>query len=130
MIYDNTDKVIGEFSESLLNRYQIGFETSMRSSDFILDCVHLLYFKCHKINLNRGGSHIHSLNWITVPLNHEKIGKNPERISKIKPFLDKHNWERINYPYEKDDWKKIEKNGLTYFVCSKQEFISCLRFKI
>ena len=32
---------------------------------------------------------------------------------KIKPFIDKCNWERINYPSEKDDWKKFEKNHLT-----------------
>ena len=52
MIYDNTNEVIKELFESLLNRYQIGLETSIRSIDFIFDCVHLLYYKCHKINLN------------------------------------------------------------------------------
>ena len=28
----------------------------MTGRDFILDCVHLLYYKCQKINPNRGGS--------------------------------------------------------------------------
>ena len=28
---------------------------------------------------------------VTFALNHDKIGKSPERISKIKPFTDKHN---------------------------------------
>ena len=46
MIYDNTDEVIEELFESLLCKYQIGLETSMRRSDFIFDCVHLLYYKC------------------------------------------------------------------------------------
>ena len=50
MTYDNADEVFGELLESLFNRYQIRLETSMRESDFIFDCVHLLYYKCHKIN--------------------------------------------------------------------------------
>ena len=32
----------------------------MKGSDFIFDCVHLLYYKCHEINLNRSGSYIDS----------------------------------------------------------------------
>ena len=32
--------------------------------------------------------------------------KDPQRITKI-------NWEGINFPSEKDDWKKFEKNNLT-----------------
>ena len=44
-------------------------------------------------------------------MNHEKVRKDPQRI-KIKHFLDKYNWEGINYPSEKDGWKKIEKNNL------------------
>ena len=34
------DKVI---FYSLLCRYRIGLETSMKSNNFVLDCVHLLY---------------------------------------------------------------------------------------
>ena len=37
MIYDNAEEVIKELFESLLNRYQIRLETSMRGSDFIFD---------------------------------------------------------------------------------------------
>ena len=33
---------------------------SMESSDFIFGCVHLLYYKCHKINFKRGGLYIDS----------------------------------------------------------------------
>ena len=50
MINDKADEVIEKFFELLLNRYQIGSKTSVRASDFILDCVHLLLYKCHKIN--------------------------------------------------------------------------------
>ena len=53
-----------ESFQSLLSRYQIRLETSMMVSDFVFDCVHLLYYKCHKINPNRGGSYIDSPDWI------------------------------------------------------------------
>ena len=43
--------------QSLLSRYQIGLEASMKGSDFIFNCGHLLHYKCHKINLKGGGSH-------------------------------------------------------------------------
>ena len=49
MIYDNADDDIEESFQSLLCRYQIGLKTSMGGSDFIFDCIHLLYYKCCKI---------------------------------------------------------------------------------
>ena len=63
MISDLTDEVIGKLFNSLKNRYQNNLQL-MRGSDFILDYVQLLYYKCHKINLNRGGSYIDFLDWI------------------------------------------------------------------
>ena len=39
MIYDNAE----ELFESLLDRYKIGLETSIRSSDVVFDCVGLFY---------------------------------------------------------------------------------------
>ena len=52
---DKAHEVIEELFQSLLSRYQIGLETSMKGSDFIFDCVNLSYWKCHKINFKRGG---------------------------------------------------------------------------
>ena len=43
MTYDKADEVIEECFESVLKRYQFGLETLMNGSDFILDCVELLY---------------------------------------------------------------------------------------
>ena len=105
----------------------------MRDSEFAFGYVQLLYYKCHKRNLNCRGSYIDSPDWIknkkvtinsinkkynkyleyaiTVSLNYEDIGK--KGWTGIKPFINKYNWERINYPSEKDDWKKIEKNNVT-----------------
>ena len=95
----------------------------MKGSNFIFDCVHLLYWKCHKLNLKRGGSYKDSPEWIkikkatinpinekdskgfqyalTVALNHERIKEDPQRITKIKPSIDNYNWEGINYPSER-----------------------------
>ena len=72
----------------------------MRGSEFVFDYVHLIYYKCHRINLNRRGSYIDSSDWIknkkttinhtnnkdnkcfqyavTVMLNYEKIKKDPQ----------------------------------------------------
>ena len=72
----------------------------MKGSDFIFDCVHLLYYKYHEINFKRRESYIDSLNWIqkynwccqyatTVALDHEEIEKHPEKITKTKIFIYK-----------------------------------------
>ena len=66
IIYDKADEVIKEHFELLLKRYQIGLVTSIKSSDFIFDCVHLLYYQCHKINLNRGGPYRDSSDWTKI----------------------------------------------------------------
>ena len=57
MIHDEADEVTKEPFESLLKRYQIWLETSMKCGDVIFYYVSLLYYKCHKINLNCGGSY-------------------------------------------------------------------------
>ena len=40
---------------------------------------------------------------LTVALNHEEIAKDPQRTTKIEPFLNKYNFEGINFPSEKED---------------------------
>ena len=132
MSYGNLYEVVNELFESLLSRYQIGLEASMRGSDFIFDSVQLLYYKCHKINFKRGGSYIDSPDWIkkkkttinpkseddkcfqnavTAVLNYGQIELHPERVSNIKPFINKYNWKGINYPSKIDEWKTFAKNN-------------------
>ena len=81
----------------------------MRKSKFVFDSIDLLCYKLDKISLNRGASYIDYPEWLknkkatinpknnydkcfqyalTVALNYQKIKNNPERISKIKPFID------------------------------------------
>ena len=64
MINNKTDEVIKELFKSLTKKYEIEFKKSMRDNDFISDCVHLLYYKCHKADPNRGGSYIDSPDWV------------------------------------------------------------------
>ena len=44
--------------------FLIHYLESMEGIEFVFDYVHLLYYECHKINPNRGGSYIHSPDWI------------------------------------------------------------------
>ena len=102
----------------------------MKGNELIFDEVDLLYYKCHEISLNRGGSYIDSPKWlknikatinpenddkcfhaVTVALNHEKIKSNPERILKIKPFIDQCNWKEMDFPSHIKDWKMSESSN-------------------
>ena len=99
----------------------------MKVSEFVFDYIYLFYYKT---NPSCGGSYIDSLDWIktnkktktnsisnkdkcfqytvTVMLNHEEILKDLQRIT-TKPFINKYNWEGINFTSGKDDWKKLRK---------------------
>ena len=57
MFNDEADEVIKELFDSLKNRYQNNLE-SMKDIEFVFYYVHLLYYKCHKVNPDRGESYI------------------------------------------------------------------------
>ena len=52
MIGYETDEIIEELFESLLQKYQEGLEERMRRSEFIFDRIGLLCYELHKISLN------------------------------------------------------------------------------
>ena len=65
----NTEILIGnetnEIIEERLQEQQEGLEKKMRGSNlFFFDSVDLLYYKLHKISLNRGGAYIDSPEWL------------------------------------------------------------------
>ena len=87
----------------------------------------------HKISLNRGSSYIKSPEYIknkgvtidpknsknsncfqypiTAALNHQNTGQHPERISKLKPFINNYNWKDIEFPSHSKDWRKFEQSN-------------------
>ena len=133
MIGSETNEIIMELFKSFLQKYQEGLEESMRGSEFVYDSVDVLYYNLNKVSLSRGGSYIDSPKWVknkratinpknkkdgryfqyavTVALNHEQIKDHPERISKIKAFIDKYDWKEIDFPSQGKDWKKFESNN-------------------
>ena len=135
MIGKETDDIIKELSEYLLQRYQEGLEKKMKGSKFVLDNVDLLYYHLHKTSLRRGKSYIKSPEWLknkratiylknkkddncfqyvlTVAFNWEKIVGNPPRISKIKAFISQYEWKGMDFPSHLKDWKKFEQNNKT-----------------
>ena len=48
---------------------------------------------------------------ISTALNYEKINNHPERISKIKPVINKYDWKDINFPSHEEDWNTFENNN-------------------
>ena len=52
---------------------------------------------------------------VTLALNLDTINNNPERISKIKPFIEQYNWKEIDFPSTNKDWKKFELNNKIAF---------------
>ena len=53
------------------------------------------------------------LNALDDALNYQTIETHPERISKLKPYINKYNWEGIEFPAGPKDWKKIDQNNKT-----------------
>ena len=104
----------------------------MREIDFNSDSVDLSFYHLQKISLKRVGSYIDSPEWLkkkkatinlknndddcfqyalVVALNYQNIKKDPQRISKIKSFIDQYNWKEIDFPSHSKDWKKFELNN-------------------
>ena len=60
LIGTETDDVSNELFKSFFKKYQKGLETKIKGSEFVFDSIGLLYYRLHKISLNRGGSYIDS----------------------------------------------------------------------
>ena len=118
-------------------------------SEFVSNYIHLWYYKYNKINLYSAVKYTNYTEWIkktinstskkykkhvqnavTVALILEEIKKYLQRITKIKPFMNKYNWERKYVPSEKDDWKKIEKNNVTYILLMFQNITEIVKRNI
>ena len=129
---DDNDDIIEELFKSFLQKYEENLQNKMRGTDFEFDGVNLLYYDFNEISLNRGGSYIDSPKWlkdkkstinpknnddkcfqyaVTLALNLDEINKHPQRISRIKPFINQYNWKDIDFPPTNKDWKRFELNN-------------------
>ena len=133
MVGVDNNEIIKHLFNSLLQRYQKGLEASMRGSDFVFDYAESLSYIFHKIDMKRSGSYTETPKWIknkkatinpqnkdddkcfqyavTIALNYDRIENHPERVSKVKPFINQYDWSEIIFPSHVGDWKKFELNN-------------------
>ena len=128
---DDTNEIIKLLFESFLQRFEENLQNKMRGSEFEFDGINFFYYNFNKMSIYTGGSYIDSPKWLkdkkstinpknndykcfqyaaTLALNLNRINKNPQRISKIKPFINNYNWKDIHFPTTSKDWKKFECN--------------------
>ena len=117
-----TEEITEKLIMSLLQKYQDNLQNKMRGSDFIFNGVNYLFYHFNRITISKGGSYIESSKWFKdkkctinqknndnkcfqyatiLALNFNKIDKHPQRISRIKPFIENYNWNDINFPTTK-----------------------------
>ena len=127
-----TEEIMEKLIMQLLQKYQDNLQNKMKGSDFIFNGVNYLFYDLNRITISKGGSYIESPKWLTdkkctinqknnnnkcfqyattLALNFNNIDKHPQRISKIKPFIDNYNWNDIKFPTAKKDWNKFELNN-------------------
>ena len=132
MFGDDNYDIIEQLFESFFKKYEENLQNKMRGSEFEFDGANFLYYDFNKTSINRGGCYIDSPKWlkdkkstinprnnddkcfqyaVTLALNLGKIKKDPQRVSKIKPFIEKYNSEDIDFPSTSKDWKKFECNN-------------------
>ena len=103
----------------------------MNGSSFIFERVDLLEYHLHKISLNRGDSYIDSFTWtknkgvtinprntknhrcfqyaLIAVLNCQNIDHHPERIFKLRPFINNYNWKDIEFPSRSKTGENLNK---------------------
>ena len=109
---DDTNEIIKLLFESFLQRFEENLQNNMRGSEFEFDSINFLYYNFNKTSIYRGGSYISSPKWLkdkkstinpknndykcfqyaaTLALNLNRINKDPQKISKTKPFINNYN---------------------------------------
>ena len=129
---DDTNEIIKLLFESFLQRFEENLQNKMRGSEFEFDRINFFYYSFNKTSIYRGGTCIDSPKWlkdkkstinpknnddkcfqyaVTLALNLDNIDNHPERISKIKPFINQYNWKDIDFPPTNKDWRKFKLNN-------------------
>ena len=71
------------------------------------------WLKAKKEAIINNNSNNNFQNALDDSLNYQTIEKDPQRISKLKPYINKYNWEGIDFPAGPKEWIKCEKNNKT-----------------
>ncbi|XP_057299543.1 uncharacterized protein LOC130630167 [Hydractinia symbiolongicarpus] len=104
----------------------------LKKSDYIFNRITEMTYHCHMIDLMRGRSWFKTPEWlqkkhciinpknedeqcfkwaVIAALHFDSIGAHPERISKLKPFVEQYNWSGIEFPTPNTHWKKFERQN-------------------
>ena len=130
---DNTDDIVTTLLESFLENYEREENILRNGSNNIFDYVDLTLMQFHSIELKRGSSYIPSPKWISdkratinpqnthnnkcfkyatiAALHHQEFDHHPQRITKLKPYINNYNQKDINFPAGQKDWKIFDRNN-------------------
>ena len=128
-----TEEIIQSLYRSLLQNYYDNLQEKMRGSDFVFNGINYFYYDFNRASISKGGSYIESPKWLKnkkstvnqknndykcfqyatiLALNFDKVTSQPERITKkIKSFINKYNWNDINFLATRKDWNRFEVNN-------------------
>ena len=106
---DDANEIIKLLFESFLQRFEENLQNKMRGLEFDFNGINFFNYSFNKTSIYRGGTYIDSPKWlkdkkptinpknnnhkcfqyaVTLALNLDNIDNHPERISKIKPFIN------------------------------------------
>ena len=80
----------------LIKKHHYNFTETIISNTFI-ESPEWIKNKKYTINPQNKGNKSFQ-NSVTIDLNYQKVKNSPERISKIKPFINNLDWNNINFP--------------------------------
>ena len=127
----NIREIINEACNTLKQSFE-KISNALNDSDYLFHGIVSLDVDIHEVELIRGGSYIKLPEWIEnkhavlnpknddeecfkwaviQALHHEEIGKDPQRINKLKPFVSRYNWNGIKFPATTNQISKFEKQN-------------------
>ena len=127
------EEVLEEMYQKILNDYEI-VSQALNKSNFVFIRIMEMTYHCHKVDMIRGSSYIDLPKWVKskhccinpknedddecfkwaviAALNYGEIDSDHQRISKLKPFVDRYNWSGIKFPTPVKQCKKFENQNL------------------
>ena len=127
--FSNKLRVVNSMIEHILQQVE---NPALRNSKFVFNRVLYMDVNFHKLNLTRGSSYIPLPDWlahkhaIINPKNYdnecfkwaiiaaikcEEIGKDCQRISKLKQYEDEFNWSMVKFPTSMKGIGRFESNN-------------------